>query len=124
MNNCVRTYADSIALGYSRLWSVRRNGARVATLEVERGGDIPFPVLRELRLAGKAEPPPPVWLAAQAWLNGQAPAMFRTPAAAWHEQDLDTVMWRALWKPYWTAKRRVPSWLPLRASRAAFGALH
>jgi len=123
MNNCVRTYAGDIALDYSRLWSVRKDGQRVATLEVQRNGQIPFPVLNELRLTGNGEPSTALWLAARAWLNGQAPQVFSRPAPMWHESDLDAAMWRALWKPYWTAKRRVPSWLPLRASREAFAAL-
>jgi len=123
MDNCVRTYADSIALGQCRLWSVRKDGARIATLEIAHNGHVPFPVLQEMRLARNGEPSTEMWLAARTWLNGQPPKVFSAPAPGWHERDLDAVLWRTLWRPYWIAKRRVPSWLPLRPSRAAFDAL-
>ena len=34
MRNCLRTYGDYVAMGDCRLWSVRRDGARIATLEI------------------------------------------------------------------------------------------
>jgi hypothetical protein len=38
MHHCVRTYADRVAAGHSRLYSVRLNGQRVATLELWQAG--------------------------------------------------------------------------------------
>jgi hypothetical protein len=38
MRHCVRTYADRVAQGLSRLYSVRQGGARVATLELWPAG--------------------------------------------------------------------------------------
>jgi hypothetical protein len=40
----------------------------------------------------------------------------------WHHWDkapLDAQVWRALWRPYWLAKRRIPAWLTLAPSRDA-----
>src|SRR5262245_38388720 len=36
MNNCLRTYGPNLAHNRSRLWSVRMNGRRVATLQLGR----------------------------------------------------------------------------------------
>lgn len=33
---------------------------------------------------------------------------------------MDSALWRALWKPYCTAKRRKPEWLRLVPDRSSF----
>lgn len=117
MHNCVRTYSDGLAHDLCRLWSVQKGGERIATLEVGRVGQCPIPMLRQLCLKDNAEAPPEVWLAAHEWLGGQASYRFSAQPRHWSSMTPDTRAWRALWKPYWLAMRRIPTWLPLSPSR-------
>jgi hypothetical protein len=34
-----------------------------------------------------------------------------------NDSPLSRAIWTELWKPYWLAKRRIPSWLPLVPTR-------
>jgi hypothetical protein len=55
MRNCLRIYGYSLARNSARLWRVRRDGARVATLRVStRNGD-PLPNIVELKGAGNTK---------------------------------------------------------------------
>jgi hypothetical protein len=53
MHHCVRTYADRVVAGYSRLYSVRQGGERVATLELRKawrsGSPLPRYELAQLK---------------------------------------------------------------------------
>jgi hypothetical protein len=128
MNNCLRTYGRQVANNYNRLWSMRRDGRRVATLCLGfRYGD-PMPNVVQLKGADNSDPPFEVWLAARQWLNGQDLSRFeaKQPGGkqrAGNSAPLDRAMWIALWRPYWLAKHRLPDWLPLAPSRKSLGAL-
>jgi hypothetical protein len=121
MRNCVCTYGASLARNGLRLWSVRRDGARVATLAVGLYRGDPLPAIVQLLAANNKEAPPDIWWAARQWLHAHdlpSVDMKRRRSAPLHEAT-----WIALWRPYWLAKRRIPSWLPLRPSRAALMSL-
>jgi hypothetical protein len=62
MHHCLRTYADRVARGLSRLYSVRRSGDRVATLELRRstGSSAPRYALAQLKGPCNARPSLPV----------------------------------------------------------------
>ena len=117
MRNCLRTYGESMMAGFCRLWSMRKDGARVATLEIARLGDSPLPYIRQLKLAGNEKPPAEVWLAAHRWLQGQELHLFTAPAIDWTKVRPPRATWLAMWKPYWLAMGRVPAWLPLIPTR-------
>jgi hypothetical protein len=114
MRNCLRTYSADVRRGYSRLWSVRRDGERIATLEVNRTNNIL--IVGQLCLAGNAPAPPPLWLAATRWLVNQD-VVLPGPPTDWRTTQPQRGAWVEIWKPYWLAKRTVPSWLPLSPSR-------
>jgi hypothetical protein len=119
MRNCVRSYGYKLSHNASRLWSVRRSGERVATLEVAvRGRD---PLLNVVQLSGPGNAPASreVWWAARRWLHMNDLLHIKTGFNNWDSAPLDGVSWRALWRPYWLAKRRIPDWLPLAPSRVA-----
>jgi len=120
MRNCVRTYGDSVALGDARLWSVRREGARIATLEIGRMGRNPVPAIRQLRLSENDEPPADIWLAVQRWFHAQEIPHFSGPPPDRTIAPLDRAAWQQLWKPFWLAKRSIPAWLPLSPSTDGF----
>jgi len=123
MRNCVRTYGDDIAHNRSRLWSVRRGGDRVATLEIGVRYRDPLLNIVQLKGPGNAVVPRELWWIARRWLQLHDLPQIETGKIKWHHAPLDIATWRALWRPYWLAKRRLPDWLPLAPSRAALEAL-
>jgi hypothetical protein len=123
MRNCVRDYGYHLAHNRSRLWSMRRDGQRVATLSVASGYREPLPNIVELTAAGNAEAPLDVWWAARQWLHMHDLPQVDTKRRDWGTVPLDRATWISLWRPYWLAKRRIPEWLPLAPSRAALLAL-
>jgi hypothetical protein len=117
MRNCVQQCSFSLARNRQRLWSVRRGGERVATLSVGFGGR---PILDILQLKGPAniEAPKTVWVAALRWIDQHDLMAIEWACLSAHDVPVDRTAWIALWRPYWLAKRRIPSWLPLTPSRA------
>ena len=57
MRNCLNTYGYNLAHNRSRLWSVRRNGERIATLKVACRFRDPLPGIVELECAGNTDAP-------------------------------------------------------------------
>ncbi len=117
MGNCLQTYGENVAHGASRIWSLRKDGARVATMEIVRAGRNPLPVIEQLLLARNQDAPMALWLTAHKWLAGQAPHLFDAPSVDWNAVRPDLRIWQSFWKPFWMAKRRIPAWLPLVPTR-------
>lgn len=109
MRNCVADYAAEISCDAERIWSIRKDGARIATLSVAFG-EAPFPVISQLKGPKNGVAPPEVWFAARKWLDGQALAEKRR--ANW-DAPLHRDLWIEIWKPYWRARGRIPPELPL-----------
>jgi len=123
MKNCVAEYGRTLAHDRSRVWSMRRDGVRVATLQVARTGRDPLPNIVQLEAAGNRRAGVEVWWAARQWLNAHDLPRLETDARSWDTVPLDRETWVALWRPWWLALRRIPEWLPLRPSRRVFVAL-
>jgi hypothetical protein len=123
MRNCPRTYGYNLAHNHSRLWSVRRDGERVATLKVGIRLHDPLPNIVELRGAGNAAVPRDLWWAARQWLHLHDLSQINMGRRKWGTAPLNRTTWLTLWRPYWLAKRRIPEWLPLAPSNAALAAL-
>jgi hypothetical protein len=123
MRNCLCSYGDRLAHNHSRLWSMRRDAQRVATLSVALRYRDPLPSIVELKAVGNAEAPLEVWWAARQWLHMHDLTQVDTKRRAWGAVPLDRATWISLWRPYWLAKRRIPEWLPLAPTRAALEAL-
>jgi hypothetical protein len=123
MNNCLCTYGYSVAHNRSRLWSVRRDGQRVATLNVARRYRDPLPNIVELKAAENTEASLDVWWAARQWLHMHDLSKIDMKRRAGETVPLDRDAWVSLWRPYWLAKRRIPQWLPMAPSRDALVAL-
>jgi hypothetical protein len=121
MKHCVRDHASNLARDRARLWSIQRNGVRVATLEVGAGlrGD-PYLGVRQLRGRENKAPANEVYRATHNWLRQQQ--LFLAPTIKRREAP-DRAAWIAFWRPYWLAKRRIPDWLPLSPSQEALNAL-
>jgi hypothetical protein len=121
MRNCLRTYGYSLAHNYSRLWSIQRDGERVATLEV--ASHQPLPNIVEIKGPGNVDAPRELWLTARQWLNTHDLSQINVERRKWDTVKLDRSTWLSLWRPYWLEKRRIPEWLPVAPSREVLEAL-
>jgi hypothetical protein len=122
MENCVRKYAHNIAANWCRLWSIRKDGQRIADLEIRRSTGRPLIYMDELLAARNQDAPIEIWWLATRWLHQHDLMSIRPedPRGYWLP---DGAAWRKLWRPYWLAKRQFPGWLPLGPSWAALEAL-
>lgn len=113
MGHCVASYARMVAIRECALWSLRRDGERVATLEVgaECGAD--FITVRQLYGPGNAPAPREAWRAATLFSLQRADAALAEAAPRVSEDDVQRA-WERLFEPYWAAKGGVSAWAPLR----------
>lgn len=122
MRNCVASYASTVAENRARLWSVRRNGVREATLELSYAIGDPIPTIYELGGLDNAPVRRELSLAARRWMQQHEHVLRERE---WNEKPTppSIAVWRAQWKPFWLAKRRVPAWLPLTPARETLWAI-
>jgi hypothetical protein len=123
MNNCLRTYGRNLAHNRCRLFSMRKDGRRIATLSVGIRFRDPLPNIVQLSGPGNVEVSREVWWAARRWLNAHELPRITIKDFEWDGASLNRDAWVSLWRPYWLAKRRIPEWLPMAPSRAALKAL-
>ncbi|MFA5952348.1 MAG: hypothetical protein WC807_18925 [Hyphomicrobium sp.] len=122
MQNCADQYADRLAREKCRLFSVRRRGVRLATLEIG-----PHPreagVLAITQLKARHNMPASaeVWQSAHAWLGTQK-GLKRLPVLALPDRPLDQDHWQSLMIGY-RSRKRGAAWLPETASRDSFAGL-
>jgi hypothetical protein len=121
MDNCLRGYVYNVADDYCRLWSIRRDGQRIATFEIRR--DQPLLYINQLEAAGNERASTEIWWLATRWLHQHDLMSIGSPPRAGRDPQPDTAVWRKLWRPYWLAQRRLPAWLPLAPSWRAIAAL-
>jgi hypothetical protein len=123
MQNCLRTYGTNLAHNQTRLWSVRKDGERVATLQIARRNRDPLPNIVQLKGPRNIDVSRELWWAARQWLHKHDLSQVVIRQRSWGTAPLDRETWVSLWRPYWLAKRRIPDWLPMRPSREALEAL-
>lgn len=123
MRHCLMGYLKNFARQQCRAWSVRRDGERVATVEVRLPSDGHVPYVAQLKAKNNDAASLDVWEAARAWLTAQDIAHLKPRSPARVFRQLERKDWIALWRPYWLGKRRFPKWLPLRPSRGAMNRL-
>ena len=122
MQNCADQYADRLARDKCRLFSVRRRGQRVATLEIgPHMREAGFLTVTQLKARQNMPAAHDIWQAAHAWLS-QQPQLKRTPAMTLPERPLDTAHWQSMLLPYRLAQRGAP-WLPEQITPHSFAAL-
>jgi hypothetical protein len=112
MDNCLASYAEQIANGVFRIWSVRKDGARVACLSLRHDQSAPFPVIESVLSRSNATVAPDVRFAVEDWWRSHDHRAINTVETAAAARD-DALSWQQVCKPYWLAKRRIPHWLPL-----------
>jgi hypothetical protein len=114
MNNCVATYAAKAAEGACLIYSIRRGGRRVATMEIQpRGGT---PVIVQLWAAGNTNAGEDAWRAANGWLSKQGGYPLAGGNAFVHAALVPS-RWEAIWRPFWEATPRFKPGLADPATR-------
>jgi hypothetical protein len=108
MNNCVATYVPKVASGACLIYSIRRGGQRVATMEIApRQG---APAIVQLLAAGNMNAGEDVWRAANGWLSkqGEYPMVAHGAMA---QMPVIPNRWEAIWRPYWEARPSFKAYL-------------
>jgi hypothetical protein len=71
MRHCVGTYGDQVRRGDLYIYSIRRNGERVATLALRRDNGRAY--LEQIRGPCNTDPPKPIVPTVQRWLCAHKP---------------------------------------------------
>lgn len=100
MSNCLDQYADRLATGLIRVFSIRRNGKPVADIEV---GPMPAravaPSIVQIKAAKNRQAPIAIWNAAHAWLASQPlEALSRRPGYVRSAGRTDRI--EPFWRPF------------------------
>ncbi|WP_291173341.1 hypothetical protein [Hyphomicrobium sp.] len=122
MQNCADQYADRLARDKCRLFSIRRRGVRVATLEIgphpREAGVLAISQLKARHnLPASAE----TWQAAHTWMGVQKD-LRRTVNGTQTERPFDTEAWSQLMATY-RVRKGGAAWIPERASKDTFSAI-
>jgi hypothetical protein len=123
MDNCVRSYGWDISQGDERLWSMCKDGKRVASLSV--GFDYDLQLLRITQIKGRKNTAVPreVAIAAQRWFNSVDTTHIAPAPADKKALKCSQKAWLEIMKPYFMAKRGCLNWLPLAPDQRALDRL-
>lgn len=122
MQNCADQYADRIARDRCRLFSIRRRGLRVATLEIgPHQREAGVLAINQLKARHNMPAPTEVWQAAHAWMATQKD-LRRLPPMSVPERPLNAETWESLMLAYRLARRGAP-WVPETATQPTFAQL-
>ena len=120
MHNCADQFVDSLLAGTSRLYSVSKDGERIATMELRPHPDNGrVPVINQLRCARNHRAEVEIWQAAYAFL-GKGP-LGKRPEEESHQTMMNDDLWLRLWAPYWMVKG-FDTTLPLQPTERVFAA--
>ncbi|MEL6297612.1 MAG: hypothetical protein AAFQ45_03490 [Pseudomonadota bacterium] len=110
MANCLDQYAGALDSGAVSVFSIRRQGRRVANLEIRLDvNEGCAPVISQLKRARNRHASKLLWQTAYAWLGAQPMRAIPRPKPATRTAVRKAVM--AIWEPYL-------SWLPPRHAQA------
>lgn len=119
MQNCADQYSDRIVRDKCRLYSVKRNGARVATLEAgPHQRETCVLAVNQLKARHNMAASTDVWQAAYTWMANQ-PILKRIPSMSHVERPIDQGAWYRLMLPYRSAHAGAP-WFDQDASQLMF----
>ncbi len=102
MQNCLATYTVNVIHGVCRLYSVRCNGASVATMDVRNVHGSAIPAIAQLLARGNTKAPSEVHEAARAWLALQFRDACATEEFNWGTPS-DAAFRKHVWQPYASA---------------------
>lgn len=121
MHNCADQYAERLIRDKCRLFSVKRDGQRAATLEIgPHQRETGVLAIAQLKSRHNMSASTEVWQAAYAWLAGQT-GIKKAVLPGSGDRAFDQAAWTALLAPYRNAKNGAP-WFDDHASHAMFAA--
>ena len=98
MENCLDQYAARLTYGRIRVFSVRRHGTSIASLELSlRSDDVTTPAITQLRGPRNRRVPTQIWQAVHAWLGSQP---FKALVGQPSDPTSAREALRILWQPY------------------------
>lgn len=119
MQNCADQYGERIVRDKCRLFSVKRNGNRVATLEVgPHQRETGVLAINQLKARHNMAASTEVWQAAYTWMASQQ-GLKRLPALSNADRIFDQGAWRTLLQPYRDATTGAP-WFDRDATNLMF----
>jgi hypothetical protein len=119
MQNCADQYADRLAREKCRLFSVRRRGVRVATLEIGPHPREPGVLaIAQLKARHNLPASAEIWQGAHTWMGAQQD-LRRPSNGTPPDRPFDATAWTALMAAY-RARRDGAPWMPERATRDSF----
>lgn len=122
MQNCADQYADRLARDKCRLFSIRRRGARVATLEIGPHPREPGVLaIAQLKARHNLPASAEAWQAAHTWMGSQQD-LRRPSNGRQMERPFDATVWATLMGPYRTHKDGA-MWIPEHASKESFSVI-
>lgn len=122
MQNCADQYADRLAREKCRLFSVRRKGSHIATLEIgAHGRETGVLTITQLKARHNMPASIEVWQASYAWLAQQT-GLKRLPPMIAPDRPFNQKTWRKMMEPYRDRMDGAP-WLPRRLTQTNFARL-
>jgi hypothetical protein len=122
MQNCTDQYADRLARDKCRLFSVRRRGVRIATLEIgPHARETGVLAINQLKARHNMPASAEIWQAAHTWLGTQKD-LKRTATLNPPYRPLDSEGWQSLTAAYRASQYGAP-WLPERLDTDTLAAL-
>jgi hypothetical protein len=123
LQNCLESYVRNLASNRCQVWVVRRHGAAVAAVELTtNSGPRHIPIICEVLGCGNGNVPREIWQAVWTWYRGWEFTDANAGRLAERMDVIDRSMaWRRVWRPFWIAHGRYPTWLPISSlSREAW----
>ncbi len=122
MQNCADQYAERLAREKCRLFSVQKNNAHVATLEIgPHARETGVLTITQLKARHNMPASIEIWQAAHGWMATQS-GLKRLPPLVAPDRPFNEKMWRSMMAPYRKCKNGAP-WLPQRLSQSSFARL-
>ncbi len=122
MQNCADQYAERLTREKCRLFSIQKNGAHIATLEIgPHARETGVLTITQLKARHNMPASLEIWQAAHAWMAQQS-GLKRLPPMVAPDRPFNEKTWRAMMAPYRKCKNGAP-WLPVRLSQSTFARL-
>jgi hypothetical protein len=113
MRNCIRSWGRDVVHNHARLWSIRKDGKRIATLAVGPSYVDDLPSITEIKLQDNNKVPKALAVLARKWLTSHDVYSLDMKTKDFGDIVPNGTTWKELWRPFWMAKGKIPEWLTI-----------